>query len=200
MPRAERQSDGEPGFPLVRHDRPAFYQKTSPLSIVDVPGKGRALVTNRDLAQGERILAFCGERVTRRRLMHPNAALQIDEDLFLESNGTIDECLNHSCRPNCYIDFKHLTLAALRGIGRGEELTFNYNTSEYDLIDQGCAFVCNCGSETCVGHIAGFKHAPPGHRKSIQPILAPYLRRKMQEEIASDDKRGCKTTKEGVQQ
>ena len=144
-------------------------------------------------------MEFFGEVVVRRSLWNPNAALQIDKDLFLESNGAIDECLNHSCRPNCYIDFKNLTLAALRNIRRGDELTFNYNTSEYDLIDQGCAFVCTCGSDTCIGYVAGFKHAPPEHRKSIQPILAPYLRR-MQEQIASDEDRGCKTAKEGVQQ
>jgi hypothetical protein len=172
---------------LVSHNTVAVHQETVSLSIVHLQGKGRGIVTNNDITQGETILEFGGHLVTRRNLRNPNAALQIDEDLFLESDGAIDESLNHSCRPNCYVDFDHLTLVALKNIRRGNELTFNYNASEYDLIDQGCAFVCSCGSETCIGRITGFKHAPLEHKKTIEPLLAPFLRRKMEKETCSDD-------------
>src|SRR5690349_19899733 len=44
--------------------------------------------------------------------------------------GNVARFINHSCRPNCYIDIKEGTIwiRAARNIKRGEELTYNYNT------------------------------------------------------------------------
>lgn len=49
-------------------------------------------------------------------MKNPNAALQLDEDISLESDGTVDESLNHSRKPNGYVDFSQLTLVALKDI------------------------------------------------------------------------------------
>ena len=126
--------------------------------VVDTREKGRGLIAVEEIRKGETILKITGELVPREKVKNPNAALQVDEDLFLESDGTIDENLNHSCDPNCQVDFGSLCLVALKDIAGGEELTFDYNTSEYDLVDQGCAFSCCCGTANCVGHLRGFKY------------------------------------------
>lgn len=154
--------------------------------VVDTNGKGRGLITVEEIRKGESILKINGALVLRREVKNPNAALQVDEDLFLESDGTIDENLNHSCDPNCYVDFRSLCLVALKDIAAGEELTFDYNASEYDLVDQGCAFLCCCGAANCVGHLRGFKYLSSEQRKRIEPLLSPFLQKKMRMRLSAE--------------
>jgi SET domain-containing protein len=44
--------------------------------------------------------------------------------------GNIARFINHSCRPNCYVEIAGDTIwiRAARNIRRGEELTYDYNT------------------------------------------------------------------------
>lgn len=54
-----------------------------PISIIDTVTKGRGVIATRHIGKGETILKFVGEIVSRRRIRNPNAALQLDKDLFL---------------------------------------------------------------------------------------------------------------------
>jgi len=146
-------------------------------------GKRRGIVARRLIRKGEMIFKFVGQLVLRKEVRKPNAALQLGEDVFLESDGTVDESLNHSCNPNCYVNFKELTLVALKDIQSGQELTFDYNTSEYDLMDQGCFFTCLCGSRNCIGEVKGFRYLSVGHKKKIEPFLSPFLEKKWEQEL-----------------
>jgi hypothetical protein len=82
-------------------------------------------------------------------------------NLPAEASGKIDDpdffwkYLNHSCQPNGYIDTADLTFRALRNIKRGEECTFNYLTTEYEM---AAPFVCRCGAAKCFGLIQGHRH------------------------------------------
>lgn len=72
--------------------------------------------------------------------------------------------INHSCDPNCGIRGTK-TLYALRPIKIGEELTFDYSTSEIDtgwVLDH----ICNCKSPSCRKKI-----------KSIQTLSANTIKR-----------------------
>jgi SET domain-containing protein len=44
--------------------------------------------------------------------------------------GNIARYVNHSCRPNCYVEIegRHIWIRASRRIRTGEELTYDYNT------------------------------------------------------------------------
>jgi SET domain-containing protein len=53
--------------------------------------------------------------------------------------------MNHSCNPNCVIANKTQVIA-LREIGAGEELTFDYSTTEEDPYWE---MPCNCGYKFC---------------------------------------------------
>jgi hypothetical protein len=67
----------------------------------------------------------------------------------------LDYCwqyLNHHCEPNGYINTAERTLRALRNIKRGEEITFNYLTTESAM---AVPFNCTCGSANCFGFIQG---------------------------------------------
>lgn len=52
--------------------------------------------------------------------------------------------INHSCRPNCYIDIKKgvIWIRAARTIEPREELTYNYNTDGEGLIACRCRPEC----------------------------------------------------------
>ncbi|HSS22363.1 MAG TPA: SET domain-containing protein-lysine N-methyltransferase [Pyrinomonadaceae bacterium] len=72
-----------------------------------------------------------------------------------KANDDTDYCwqfLNHSCEPNGYIDVAGLTFRALRDIAPGEEISFNYLTTESEMAEP---FKCVCGSANCFGLIRG---------------------------------------------
>ena len=52
--------------------------------------------------------------------------------------------INHSCKPNCYIDIKNgvIWIRAARSIKKGEELTYDYNTDGDGLIKCRCTPDC----------------------------------------------------------
>jgi hypothetical protein len=67
--------------------------------------------------------------------------------------------LNHSCDPNIAVvglnEKGSYDFEALSDIGSDEELTFDYETTEYEI---GAFSKCCCGSPNCRGHIRGYKH------------------------------------------
>jgi len=70
-------------------------------------------------------------------------------------NDDLDYCwqfLNHNCEPNGYMSTADMTFRALRDIRRGEEITFNYLTTETQM---AVPFDCLCGSQVCFGSIRG---------------------------------------------
>jgi SET domain len=84
---------------------------------------------------------------------------QIDDDLFLLPTGSIDDLINHSCRPNTGIRFtdQGYDLVALRDIDVGEELTYDYST----YIESPERLSCSCGTVSCRGEIGRFRELPP---------------------------------------
>lgn len=72
-----------------------------------------------------------------------------------KTNDDLDYCwqyLNHSCEPNGYMNTAEFTFRALRDIAAGEEITFNYLTTESEM---AVPFNCICGSASCFGLIQG---------------------------------------------
>ena len=72
-----------------------------------------------------------------------------------ETSDDLDYCwqyLNHNCEPNGYLNAAELTFRALRDIAAGEEITFNYLTTESEM---AVPFSCTCGSTNCFGLIRG---------------------------------------------
>jgi hypothetical protein len=60
--------------------------------------------------------------------------------------------LNHSCEPNA--KFVDRDLVAIHRIRSSEQITFDYNTTEYDLASP---FECHCGSGNCCGVVRGYR-------------------------------------------
>lgn len=60
--------------------------------------------------------------------------------------------VNHSCQPNVFFDVEAGVLSALKDIEPGEELTFFYPSTEWEMAEP---FECHCGTSACLGTING---------------------------------------------
>ncbi|KNC81083.1 hypothetical protein SARC_06586 [Sphaeroforma arctica JP610] len=107
-------------------------------------------------------------------------SIQISETTHIKGSA-LQECvyLNHSCAPTCKVHFHNDTLdfVTLQPIKKGEALTFNYVTSEWDM---ATPFDCTCGAPGCVGHVAGFKHLKPKQQAALyrDGLLSPFVANK----------------------
>jgi len=149
-----------------------------PVRVVEALGELR-LVATAPIPAGERILRIDGELAGR----PSRYSIQVGEELHVEVPATAApdavpglypwRFLNHSCAPNAVV--RERALLALRPIDAGEEITFDYNATEWELT---APFTCRCGA--CGGaRIAGLRHLPPDARARVLPNLAPHLRRRL---------------------
>jgi hypothetical protein len=134
------------------------------------------LVAARRIARGEVLFQIEGVRTRRptRYSVQIGARLHID----LGPGHSTDEILNryfwrfmnHACEPSAWI--RDQEVIALQSIRSGEDVTFDYNSTEYDMAEP---FACRCGSRHCLGEIRGFRHLTPARRELLRPYLAPHL-------------------------
>ena len=138
--------------------------------------RGRSIFATEEIKKNELIFIYGGKTITE-----PNKfTVQIGDNAHIQGSGDINDYINHSCEPNTSFASESLHLKSLRDIKKDEELFFNYNTSEWDGADP---FECSCGSKNCVKIIKGFKHLSAENKNNIEPMLLPYLKNKMIDEI-----------------
>lgn len=61
---------------------------------------------------------------------------------------------NHSCDPSTWFE-DDITMTARRDIAEGEEITYDYSTTESYIDPEMETIVCRCGSPVCRGRILG---------------------------------------------
>ncbi len=152
---------------------PRFTKEVSVKSSV-LGGKG--LFTEEEIAKGEEILRL-GGKVTGRRPRGQPYSMRLGKRLFLVDSHNMDNYVNHSCAPSAHIDFNTLNLRAKQDLNRGEEITFNYCTTEFRM-DKQFWFTCRCGSEGCYGRVRGFFYLNPAEKGAILHEASPYIRSK----------------------
>jgi len=152
------------------------------LKLVKLKDKGKALLANKDFKKDEVIMKLEGEIKTYDEMPFEGSeyALQIDDDIFLDSeHWMMGDFINHGCNPNIKIDFENMNFAALKDIKKGEEITFNYLTTEYDMIRDKLDFDCKCNSRNCLKRIKGFKFLTKAQKLKLKPMLPPFLKKKL---------------------
>ena len=129
---------------------------------------GSHLITTDPIAAGAVV-----QRIDKpERLPRPTyRTIQVSEDTHVDGLGAL-AYLNHSCAPNTFVDTERLEVRALRDIQPGEELTFFYPSTEWEM-DR--PFACLCGAPDCIGLIAGAKALPP--RVLERYALSDHVRR-----------------------
>lgn len=116
------------------------------------------LMATKNFEAGAHILRLVGEIVeTPSRFsvqIGPDQHMEVPEEAQVEQ--PLDRYrwrfLNHSCEPNA--EFVGLDLVAIRQIKASEQITFDYNSTEYDL---SSPFECHCESDNCCGLVRGYR-------------------------------------------
>jgi hypothetical protein len=139
---------------------------------------GTEVRASRFLPAGSHVLDIRGMTTTTRT----RYTVQLDEVLHVDPAGAPWGYLNHSCAPNCRIDFERWCLVTTRDVAEAEPLTFNYLVTEWDMVSP---FRCQCGGPGCLGRITGLKHVSAEARRRLLPSVSPYLRRRL-ESVASE--------------
>jgi hypothetical protein len=141
-------------------------------------GTHRVIATE-SIDVGEVILEIHGIFVDRPSMY----SVQVEENLHVELPGVEGlthepdshpwRYLNHSCKPNAAL--QGLKLVALEPILQWEEVTFDYNTTEFEM---STPFTCHCG-HCGATTIRGFKYLRTDEQLRLYPRLAGHLRRKL---------------------
>jgi len=120
--------------------------------IIKTENKFRSLVTKRAYVKGEVICEIPTEKVVSK----PNRfTVQIDRDKHTDVGKLA--ALNHSCDPNVILDTANLKVHAAKDIDKGEELSFFYPATEWEM---DAPFICLCGSSSCIHVVAGARFLP----------------------------------------
>jgi len=129
---------------------------------------GTRLVTLDPLPAGTQIASFADAP----RLPAPTRyTIQVSETEHVEDIGVFKN-LNHSCDPSVHVDTSTLTAHTLRALEPGDELTFFYPSTEWDMAEP---FDCGCRAAGCVRHITGAKDLPDDVRARYQ--MNPHVER-----------------------
>jgi len=145
------------------HDANKRYKHC--VEIKDIGGSGRGVVAARAFAKGDAvILANALELIPQ-----DSHTLQRskDEHFFIDLPARF---VNHSCNGNIGIqdnDVGAYDFFALRDIERGEELRWDYETSEFQILGFS---KCSCGDPKCRIYLGGFKK----HGESIKAQYGEY--------------------------
>ncbi|KAJ3187751.1 hypothetical protein HDU85_006144 [Gaertneriomyces sp. JEL0708] len=99
------------------------------------------------------------------------SSVQIGIDRHIELNSEL-VYMNHSCDPSVHIDAERMAVIAERDLQAGDELTFFYPSTEWDMSQP---FDCWCGAKTCVKQVAGAKNL------SAEQLKGRYIARHIQE-------------------
>lgn len=129
------------------------------------------------LAAGSRLIEFSGS--IRREPTRYSIQIALDEHVDCTEPLDPEEMqrrhpwrfLNHSCDPNGSIVGR--TLVARRAIRAGEQVTFDYTTTEARMAEP---FECRCGARACLGSVRGFLLLSPAQQLARADIVAPHLK------------------------
>ena len=151
------------------------------LSAEDSASHGRCLRARRPIEAGELLVVWGGRVVSFDELARlprefaPHA-LQVDDDRFLVSEPPWPDAdhVNHSCDPNGVLRGAR-ALESRRPIAAGEEITYDYATSDSTPYDE---FECRCGARSCRGRVASDDWRRGNLWTAYDGRFSPYLRRR----------------------
>jgi uncharacterized protein len=116
---------------------------------------GWGVFATETIPKNKRIIHYAGEKISNQVSLKREARYIKRGHIwcFKLTNRTVVDAgvggndaryINHSCRPNCYIDIKDgvIWIRAARTIAKGEELSYDYNTDGEGLIRCRCRAGC----------------------------------------------------------
>lgn len=134
---------------------------------IKTENKFRSLITKQAYKRGEIICEIPTEKVIDKANRY---TVQIGRDQHTEVGKL--SALNHSCDPNVILDTENLQMVACRDIEQGEELSFFYPATEWEM---DAPFICLCGASNCIHVVAGARFLP------LSTLENHYLNRHIRE-------------------
>ena len=134
---------------------------------IKTENKFRSLITKQAYKKGEIICEIPTEKVFDKANRY---TVQIARDRHTEVGKL--SALNHSCTPNVILDTEHLQMIACRDVEKGEELSFFYPSTEWEM---DAPFICLCGASNCIHVVAGARFLP------LSTLENHYLNRHIRE-------------------
>lgn len=156
--------------------------------------EGKGVFASLDIEKGEIICRMKGKPVSIEKLkqMYESQEVRVD-DPFQIKNDTyliLDIpylLINHSCSPNSGVRGR-LTLVAIKDIKKGEEITYDYSTTEWSdkslwkiNWQEEWVIKCNCNSENCRKEVREFPLLPSDLKKKYydKNILPSFILEKL---------------------
>ena len=130
-----------------------------------------SLIATQTFPEGSTICAFSAEKVYSRPSRY---TVQTGESAHIKLLPDFLQYINHSCNPNSFFDTDSFQLIALREIEAGEEFTFFYPSTEWNMAEP---FQCFCGESNCLGKIQGASQMKPEVLASYR--LTTFIRQKL---------------------
>lgn len=162
---------------------------TSVLSIVKCPVVGKKAIAKHALASGAVLNVFKFPVLTY-PTMH---TVQLTEGVHVAPTDGA-ECISHQCGPDTNSavvvadDCQSAAFVATRDVAEGEEMTFNYNTTEWEMsspfpcVCKACQAKSTSGAAAVSQVVRGFKYLTLKQRAEIAHMISPAVH-----DMAMDD-------------
>jgi hypothetical protein len=178
---------------MNQNTAPEYYLREG-IEVVEIDGKGKGLVTTKSISKGE-IVSISGGRIMRlsewSKLIeekgYDDHAYQVSEEFVLSpldpKNPGADWSMNHCCHPNVGV-VGQITFVALRDIEAGEELTYDYCTTE---TNKDYSFNVVCEKKNCRGKITGNDWKIPEIQEKYKGHFSTYIEVKINGKTKSNN-------------
>lgn len=100
--------------------------------------------------------------------------LQKADGLHITLSPSFLQYVNHSCSPNAFFDTTAMHFMALTNVDEGEELTFFYPSTEWEMAQ---AFLCHCRCKNCLHSVQGAAFLPNEILERYR--LTDFIRRRL---------------------
>jgi uncharacterized protein len=143
------------------------------------PVSGYGVFATEAIPEGELVALWAGSALSYAEVRALPSELehlwvQVWFDLFLTPTRVAEiepaDRMNHSCEPNCGV-VGSVAVIARRAIDIGEELTFDYGTTE----TVGLHMLCRCGAPGCRGIVTSDDWRDGAFRERNREYLSVYI-------------------------
>ncbi|MFO0745366.1 MAG: SET domain-containing protein [Myxococcota bacterium] len=163
-------------------DRQTHYFAEGLVTEERVPAKGKGIYAVKAFKKGDLLCCWGGDILNREQLekctpVQQIHAVQVEEGLYIVPHRDPEpaDYANHSCEPNAGLQGQ-IALCAMRDIEPGEEICFDYATTDSSDYDE---FQCACGTPSCRGTVRGDDWRRPDVQAKYKGWFSPYLQRRI---------------------
>lgn len=160
-----------------------IYNNPNRVLVKKATNKGDGLFASRQYKSGELIFVATGST----RIEHFDGAecykhpdwYGVDEDTWVDIAYPYVK-INHSCNPNAGI-FSSRCFVALKDIHAGDELTFDYSTTDEEpewIMGPDGPICCACGAIDCRSEIGPIQNLPKEYLNKVYPYIPTYFLKK----------------------